>query len=427
MKIHIVGAGPTGMSVAWELLRSTTHDVIIYDKKSGAGGSWWEPSTEYRDMHAHRVVFDRAFTNTQSLFKEMGISWNSIFEKIEYDYRYVLQNLSFKDYLALTWLSMRVLATPEHYSRVSLKDAIGDVSEKCRKILSRLTFQMDGVGWNVMSAYEFVKSFDHVGLSNMCTQKVSGKVMCDAMQRALEKKGATFVFNKELKSVDYNDDTYIARFKDASEITDGYLILCLDNSPARRIVGNNWGKDAKKKIHNATYGCINVLIDYNEPVTLKNDLEIAVETPWNLQPVVLSNKTTVSCVICDLTDEIMSTNPELLKDGVIQQLKIPQNPVSVRIGWGARWDGHQWKFDQSSGVLGLGGQVPFFGKCSQVALCGMMSPRMTPYSSLEAAVEVSRTLCHQKFGTRRAMTPVKITNLIALLIVLFIVYRYTTR
>jgi len=28
MRVHIVGAGPTGMSIAWELLRSGDHEVI---------------------------------------------------------------------------------------------------------------------------------------------------------------------------------------------------------------------------------------------------------------------------------------------------------------------------------------------------------------------------------------------------------------
>ena len=32
MKIHIVGSGPTGMSLAWEILRSGEHDVTLYDK-----------------------------------------------------------------------------------------------------------------------------------------------------------------------------------------------------------------------------------------------------------------------------------------------------------------------------------------------------------------------------------------------------------
>jgi cation diffusion facilitator CzcD-associated flavoprotein CzcO len=83
MKIHIVGAGPTGLSLAWEILRTGDHDVTIYDRKISAGGSWWEPSVESRDLHAHRIVFDKAFINTQSLFSEMNIDWNEIFQPIE--------------------------------------------------------------------------------------------------------------------------------------------------------------------------------------------------------------------------------------------------------------------------------------------------------------------------------------------------------
>ena len=80
MKVHIVGAGPTGMSLAWEILRSGDHEITIYDRKTSAGGSWWEPTEEIRDLHAHRIVFDKAFVNTQSLFNEMGINWDDIFE-----------------------------------------------------------------------------------------------------------------------------------------------------------------------------------------------------------------------------------------------------------------------------------------------------------------------------------------------------------
>ena len=81
MKIHIVGAGPSGMSLAWEILRAGDHDITIYDRKPSAGGSWWEPDVNTRDLHAHRIVFDRAFVNTHSLFEEMGIQWDDIFEE----------------------------------------------------------------------------------------------------------------------------------------------------------------------------------------------------------------------------------------------------------------------------------------------------------------------------------------------------------
>jgi len=110
MKVHIVGAGPTGMSLAWELLKSGEHQVTIYDRKMSAGGSWWEPSEEVRDLHAHRIVFDRAYINTQSLFKEMGISWDTIFQPADGDHVwFALRSLSVKDYGTLIALFQSTL------------------------------------------------------------------------------------------------------------------------------------------------------------------------------------------------------------------------------------------------------------------------------------------------------------------------------
>ena len=427
MKIHVVGAGPTGMSLAWEILRSGEHDITIYDRKTSAGGSWWEPDTDMRDLHAHRIVFDKAFVNTHSLFEEMGLRWNDIFEPAEKDlYNFIGRSLGIKDYGALTSLAVRVLAQPQKYRGVSLKDALGELTESGQTLLEHLPLIMDGVTWETMSTYEFVKSFDHVGLSEQYTQKVSGKVMCDAMQEALEKVGVDFQFEKELKGVEYLEDGYKAEFVDESVIDDGMLFLCLDNSPALKFLGENWGLEADKKVRESTYGCINVLFDFDEPIELGDDLEIAATTKWNLQPVVLADGHTISCVICDLTEDILTTPPEELRVRVLEELDVPL-PKQIRFGWGAEWDGERWQFTQSSGVLSLYGQLPFFGECPHVAMCGMMSPRSTPYSSIEAAVEVSRSLSNKCFGTREPLSPLLLTQVLSLtllvLIVLILIYR----
>ena len=427
MKIHIVGAGPTGMSLAWEILRSGHHDITIYDRKTSAGGSWWEPSEEIRDLHAHRIVFDKAFVNTRNLFEEMGLQWNDIFEPVKKDlYGFIGRSLGLKDYGALTSLAARVLAQPKKYRGISLKEALGEITKGGQAVLEHLPLIMDGVTWNTMSAYEFVKSFDYVGMSKQYTQKVSGKVMCDAMQGALEEVGVEFQFEKELKSVEYLEDGYNAEFTDETTIDDGMLFLCLDNSPALKFLGDNWGPDAEEKVRGSTYGAINILFDFDESVELGDDLEIAATTKLNLQPVVLADSYTVSCVICDLTEEILTTPPEELRVRVLEELQVPL-PKQIRFGWGAEWDGERWQFTQSSGVLSLHGQLPFFGKCPRVAMCGMMSPRNTPYSSIEAAIEVSRSLSHIYFGTREPLSPLLLTQVLSLtlviLIVLILIYR----
>ncbi|MAT63505.1 MAG: hypothetical protein CL881_06870 [Dehalococcoidia bacterium] len=422
MKIHIVGAGPTGMSLAWELLRTGDHEVTVYDRKTSAGGSWWEPDEEVRDLHAHRIVFNRAFVNTRSLFNEMGISWDTMFQAKDNGEHvgFVLRSLSLRDYGTLISLFTRVLSQPKKYKSISLKEAVGTLSEKGQAVIEHLPLIMDGVTWNVMSAYEFVKNLDHVGLSTPYTQRVSGKVMCDAMEEAVMEAGGNFVFGTELVSVKYEEDSYEAQFSNGEIIDDGMLFLCLDNSPALKLLAENWGPDADKKVRESTYGAINILIDYENPLKLKSDLEIATSTEWNLQPKVLSDGKTVSCVICHLTEDILTTDPETLKAEVLRQLKLSE-PNNIRIGWGAEWNGKTWEFSQSSGVLSLHGQLPFFGKCSKVAMCGMMSPRNTPYSSIEAAVEVSRALCHEHFGTREPLQPILLSQVILLLLVLLIV------
>jgi hypothetical protein len=60
-------------------------------------------------------------------------------------------------------------------------------------------------------------------------------------------------------------------------------------------------------------------------------------------------------------------------------------------------------------------------------MCGMMSPRYTPYSSIEAGIEVSRSLSHECFGTRKPLKPLLLSQVllfvVVLLIVLVLVYR----
>lgn len=424
MKIHIVGAGPTGMSLAWEFLRAGDHDITIYDRKTSAGGSWWEPELEVRDIHAHRLVFDRAFINTRSLFKEMNIEWNDIFipKNSSKHLTYVLKTLSLFDYTRLGVLYFRVLLQSEKYKSVSLKDAIGTLSESGKNTIEHLTLIMDGVDWETMSAYEFMKNLDHVALSKPYTQKFSGKPMCDMMEQVLIDNGVNFVFGNELTSIEYYDDGYSAKFANEDIINDGMLFLCIDNSPALKLLGDNWGPDAEKKVRYSTYGAINVLLDYESPMRLDSDLEIAATTEWKLQPVVLEDKKTISCVICKLTPEILGTDPDTLISTVLDQLKLPP-PISARIGWGSTWNGEKWDFSQSSGVLSLHGPLPFFGKCTKVAMCGMMSPRQTPYSSMEASVEVSRMLSHKIFGTRKPSSPYLLSHVIvAVLIVLLLVF-----
>ena len=422
MKIHIVGAGPTGLSLAWEIMKSGDHDVTIYERKMSGGGSWWEPDTEVRDLHSHRLLFDKGFINTQSFLKEMNLEWNDLFEKVESDfYSYLMKNFEPKDYLVIAGLFIRVTLTPQKYKSISMKEYMEPkLSDGGKSILEHLPINIDGVTWGHMSTFEFVKTIDHISFSNTYTQKVSGKFMNDAIEEKLLDSGVNFIFGSELTNVEYMDEGYEATFSDETIINDGMLFLCIDNSPALKLIGDNWGPDTEKKIRSATYGSICVLLDYEEYVHAGPEFETLVNTKWNIIISNLPGTNTVSCVLCDLTKEILESEPEIIKREVIHQLGLPP-PKEVRIGWGSEWNGEKWEFSQSSGVLSLHGQVPFFGKCPKVALCGMMSPRNTPFSSIESAVEVSRSVSHECFGTRQPLKPLLLSQVVTILLVMLIV------
>jgi FlaG/FlaF family flagellin (archaellin) len=428
MKIHIVGAGPTGLSLAWEIVRSTDHEVTVYERKTSCGGSWWEPDTEVRDIHAHRVLFDQ-FVNARSFLKEMDLEWDELFQKISPDfYTYTLKKFEPKDYVAVVELFFRVMFTPKKYQPTPFHNYFENkLSDGGKKIIEHLPINIDGVTWKHMSTFEFIKTVDQLLFSTPYTQKVSGKIMNDAIEEKLLDAGVNFIFGSELQKIDYRDDGYEASFSDGTVSSDGMFFMCIDNSPALKLIGDNWGPLAEKKIRSATYGSICVLLDYDEFVRAGEELETLTTTKWNILVSNLPGTKTVSCVLCDLTKEILASEPDVIKREVIHQLGLPP-PREIRIGWGSEWTaGEKWEFSQSSGVLGLNGQVPFFGKCPNVAMVGMMSYRDTAYSSIEAAVEVSRKLSHECFGTRRPIKKVTVSQVITItvvvLIVLILVYR----
>ena len=424
MRVNIIGAGPTGMTIAWELSKLDNVHVHVYDRKSGPGGSWWEPSKDSRDLHAYRMVFDRAFVNTRDLFDEMEISWSDLFIKVNDSspFSIMFKHLSLMDYMALTALSIKVLAAPWVYKKVSLREALGEVSPGGQKVLSAFPYIMDGVSWDTMSAYEFVKSYDWVGLSSEYTQKVSGAVMNLQMENALKERGVTFHYNKELLSVSYRPDSYEAFFTDTDQtLTGGLLVLAVDHAPAKWLVGENWGLEAPQILHKAKYDSITFLLEYDRPMELPSDLEILTETPWRILATVLPGDGRTVCVTLVDHDSVSphtgksveQSNPKELVEEVLRQTGLP--PTKVKMCWGASWDGTRWIHEQSSGVLSE--PIPFFGASKAVALCGMMSERNTPFASIEAAVEVGRRFTRRYFGVGEVKKPLLVTHVLLILLI----------
>jgi hypothetical protein len=430
--VNIIGAGPTGMTIAWELARIGVH-VNVYDKKSSAGGSWWEPPGTRRDFHSIRAVFKNAFRNTGSLFDEMGIKWSDVFgnkTSKSVFMNIIKDNLSSRDYLVLGSLFIHVMALPDKFKKQALSEVLrGRISEKAERMITTLVYSIDGVSWDVMTAYEFIMSIEHVTFSDKETQIASGLEMNERMQVACINTGLIhFHFNMELESVDYKKQT--ARFKDGT-IIKNLIMLCVDHGSAIKLIGDNWGKDADFMLSSGTYDSLSLVMEFEGAPDVEDELVSAIQTPWRIFVEKLNNNEIGITLVDDTsksphTQKTFKETPfEELKEEVLRQLKFDRKPTYTRLCWGSKWDGTQWVPSQTAGVVTRLGPLPFFGKCPTIALCGMMSPRdHTPYASIEAAIEVGKTFCHTMFKTRPAIgqSIIRPYTILLLLIIIFIIY-----
>jgi hypothetical protein len=241
------------------------------------------------------------------------------------------------------------------------------------------------------------------------------------MASALETHGVTFHYNTKLESVTYGEDgdSYEALFDNGVVISDGLLVLCVDAGPARSLVGDNWGPKAELQLATGQYGAVTFMLEYPEPVTTPDELESVVSTPYNI----ITSKLSPTTVVCVLTnyDKIKTVGPLRLYSDCVQQLGLPE-PTRVTPCWGSHWDGSKWVHSQTSGVVSVYGPVPFFGKSSRVALCGMMSERTTPYSAMEAAVEVGTKFASRLVGTEPPLKVLPVSTVLCVLLVLLVAW-----
>ena len=425
MKVHIVGAGPTGLTVAWELSKVTPKlEIKVYDKKPGPGGSWWEPTGERRNVHAARAVFKQGFVNTHTLFKEMGIKWSDVFEKPKFKSLSEDKLFTALDYCALVYLAIRVLMSPHTYKRVSLKDALGtELSAQGQKSMENLTYQLDGVSWDVMTAYEFIRTLDYTMLSSLETQKIPGDQMGRMMQVALEKVGVEFLFNSELDKIVYGKDgtTFHAYFSE-EPTEDGILVLCPDAVPAKKLIGDNWGPEADAILTKGAYESVTIMLYYDKELPeIPSGLNISMNTELHMIAHPLNDNKTLAVGLLRPPPE--NLDPDQLCEEVSRQLKkVPGMPVLPQlvestVAWGSKWVGEKWVHSQSSMVLSSLGPLPYFGKNKRVAMCGMMSDRSTPYACMEAAVEVGKKFSSQNFGTPKPRSPWTVSKLILVIII----------
>lgn len=458
--MDIVGAGPSGLALAWYISRDTAVSVRVFEAKSTPGGSWAEPS-ERRDLHAVRAVFPQSFVNTQALLRDMQLKWDDFFtspaSRLDFESgpgaaaevweRRLGNSFTPVDVMRLAAAFVGCLCWPRAYKSRTLGQQFRHMSPSGRRALHTLAYVFDGVSWDTMTAYEFLETINFVGIGRMQVLNGSGaklgQQMVDAIRR--ERPNVAFHFDRRVSGIEIgtrrsrSSGHTLSFSADATRVEGDDLVLCVDASSLPGLINAmvprprpNAVLALKKRVAAGVYHAITVVFEFSREVYLpESEVATALNTDWTLVAQRLEDSATplimVACTIVNLDTRSRRTHksarrtPEAeLVTEVLRQLHLPA-PTSARVCLGSTWnEQHQaWTFSQSSGVITQHGPVAqgvAFGLGQQrVLICSTLNDRATPFASLEGAIEVAASLCVREFphaqGGLRVRHPWRIGDL----------------
>lgn len=451
--VDIIGGGPSGIALAWYLSKDEETYVRIFEQRDELGGSWYEPSIDERNFHSVRAVFPSVFVNTRDLLKEMDVDFYEVFQpsnsSLMTNFK-LIAYFSVCDLLKLSYDFIRINISPKHMTSESLQSLCTrrNISESGQYLVSVMSLVFDGVTWDKMSCYEFFKTIDYTGWNKMYFQKMSGRKFGTILRNSLSQKNNVDIFlsskvasikkpdtintNHRIK-VDYDAEQGLMGQWNTStrEFWGDVLVLAMDPSNLSMFLLENSPvppENIRRFISDGEYHSITVIFYFSEDVKAKDEIICAIETEWNI---LCQNITPniVACTLVNMDKPLKSTSvtarftpPDKLVTEIAYQCQFPY-PLTHKICWGAQWVTDTWQFSQSGGVLPPGGSLPqkvFLDHSTVAYTCGMNSPRNTPFSSLEAAVEIGRRLAHTLVNTSKPRSPWTLCSLIAVVILVIL-------
>ena len=414
MVLHIIGAGPTGIAIAWNKVR-TNEEVHIWEKRDLPGGSWWTADfSQFADRHAPRLLFPSSQPNWTGLLMDMNLEYTKYYEPndgvISSFIKAVVKSFKFVDYIVIVGMILQVGINSAWAKRTSVRDAVkGPLSTSAEEMVSTLTVGIDGVQWDRMTMWELFESINRTVTTAPWTEKVQGRYLGHDIYHRLREAGVHLHMNKKLERVSMPR----AYFSKGDSITlnapEDRIVLCLDAAASIPYLRLYWEPGVADGLSQHIYGCRSFLFQYSNrfeippaPETLQKSGNAFI-IDW------VPGKDTTVLYVGDYNNSWKSV------EHVVETLGIPE-PDS--------WRECEDTADMSSAIWSLNG-VPTQSKHPQLHMVGMMSPRDTPYASVEAAVEVGLRWCGGR--PREPFKGTTLAFMMAIFSLLLIIYNDETR
>ena len=388
MKYVIVGAGPTGLSLACALAESG-HRVTVLEKEAKAGGGWTRDIDE-----TGRAVENspRVLVGThRGFFADLGAELENVYGNA------FATNLKLASYLArrMTCRDMLVLAFRRPPPDISLQrwmEVIG-MSDQGAVALRKLCILVNDVPekTNAREFYNTVTSFETTGLRKF---KDADEWVRKALIRIRSFPDCFVFVNTPATSLVSSScaDRVHAVVAGNREFTADRVVLCTQSTgliPVLRDTpfARNWETLTQQWVQRTTYHAFGFQIHFGGPVRTPPDWCWSCSGAWTVIALPVEQRT-LSCCVVDLdapSDKTgLSANSTTDRNDVekecLRQMygsNVPTDIQSITFSEGLRHEG-QWVSRHTGFTSGTNGRLPLKGKASNLFAAGCFTEASRP-------------------------------------------------
>lgn len=417
MSIHIIGAGPTGLTLA--ALLQDTYTVHIYEKTNRVGGTWApRPNTQKLFRQHSPQILSYNYLNTRKLFNRLGLQFKDYFTKESIGYFDLLKHATWSE----KWLIIRTLIRfllGGISSHVTVADVwASHVTPEFYQWINLLCYLVDGVSAEILTVNELLGSINQYLFYG--TLGVKSFQFLEDWQQALNL--TQWHFNNSLQELEMKNSKLILHFENQPIFvnSDDFVILALDPKSLLQVklTGFKWNlQEVIPYIYDAPYS-IQIhfdTVDFNLPETLT----IMHDTEWNIIATIVLNQL-ISCVLffpnaysSRLKKSVKECTITEVQQEVLYQLNpwVNQKPRNITLLQGI-----------GSATARLPIFLPTTTPIPQMFLAGPLTSHNFYPTSMEAAVETGIYVAKQinpklKF---RLQSPWTLGQVLAIVVILII-------
>jgi hypothetical protein len=214
MNYIIVGAGPTGLTLAY-CLGKLGYRVTLIDSASQIGGCHRSNFVNgYFTEHGPRI-YEGSYLNFQMLLRDMGLDFDNLFTPYRYGVGAVasesLQNYKWSELLNMTWQFLKLIPYPNYGVTLSMDQYMKEhqFTDKAYEYTDDLC-RITGMGADRFTMYQFLQLINQQAFYGIYQPKIPNNRpggFLDLWQKAIQNTGnVTLYLNSQVNQIIYEGE-----------------------------------------------------------------------------------------------------------------------------------------------------------------------------------------------------------------------------